>query len=205
MSDGDAGLGWESEGPPGSTPLDPDEAEGLKPAWVATRADLNEAEQANILAALNRAKWRRITSDALLDDKSARDLHRDMFGDVWIWAGRYRTTEKSIGVDPSTIGVRVRDLMLDAKAWLSGRQPMPADQVACELHHKLVAIHPFPNGNGRHARAMTDLLLRSVGAAPFTWGSASLDRIGDARARYIAALRAADDGDYGPLSSFVRG
>jgi Fic-DOC domain mobile mystery protein B len=204
MSDEDFQLGWGSEGPSGSTPLDPDEAEGLKPAWVATRADLNEVEQANILTALTRDKWRRITTDALLDDKSARDLHRDMFDDVWIWAGKYRPTEKSIGVDPRTISVRVRELMLDAKAWLTLGQPMPADQVAYELHHKLVAIHPFPNGNGRHARAMTDLLLRSLGAAPFSWGSASLDKIGATRSRYIASLRAADGGDYGPLSSFVR-
>jgi Fic-DOC domain mobile mystery protein B len=204
MSEGDSLLGWDSDGPPGSTPLDPDETEGLKPAWVATRADLNEVEQANILQALGRAKWHRITSDALLDDKSARDLHRDMFGDVWIWAGKYRRSEKNIGVAPSAIGVGVRDLMLDAKAWLAGDQPMPADQAAYELHHKLVSIHPFPNGNGRHARALTDILLRSLGAAPFTWGRASLDTISDVRRRYIAALRAADRGDYGPLASFVR-
>jgi Fic-DOC domain mobile mystery protein B len=127
-----------------------------------------------------------------------------MFGDVWQWAGRYRTTETNIGVDPRTISVRVRDLMADAKMWLAGPMPLPPDQIGYELHHKLVFIRPFPNGNGRHARQMTDILLRSLGQPRFTWGSANLDDDSTTRNAYIAALRAADGGDYREFAAFVR-
>jgi Fic-DOC domain mobile mystery protein B len=191
-------------GPPGSTPLDPNESDGLIPAWVATRDELNEAEQSNILKAIRRRRWQRCSVEELLDDKAARDLHRDMFGEVWRWAGHYRSTETSVGVDPRTISVRVRDLMADARVWLSPPTSMPLDHVAYEFHHKLVHIHPFPNGNGRHARQMTDILLRAIGQPPFSWGSASLDDDGATGAAYIAALRAADHGDYQALAAFVR-
>jgi Fic-DOC domain mobile mystery protein B len=164
---------------------------------------LNEVEQANILKALSRARWRRVVNVSdLLDDKAARDLHKDMFGDVWSWAGRYRSTERNIGVDPATISVRLRDLMEDTKVWIGGNTPH--DRVACEFHHMLVSIRPFPNGNGRHARAMTDLLLRALGEPPFTWGSGGLDTDGVTRTSYLAALRAADAGDYQQLAAFVR-
>lgn len=195
---------WTHAGPPGSTPLDPDEADGLKPEWVATRDDLNEVEQANILNAVTARRWRTITVAELLDDQAVRDLHRDMFGEVWTWAGQYRRSEKNIGVDPTTISVRVRDLMDDAKAWLGGSTPLPIDQVGYELHHRMVAIHPFANGNGRHAREITNTLLRALGHEPFTWGRRQASEPAEVRARYIAALRAADSGDYEPLARFVR-
>jgi Fic-DOC domain mobile mystery protein B len=195
---------WNRQGPPGSTPLDPNESDGLIPTWIATRDDLNEAEQSNILKAIRQRRWQRCGVEELLDDKAARDLHRDMFGDVWRWAGHYRSTETCVGVDPRTISVRVRDLMADATTWLSPPTSMSFDQVAYEFHHKLVHIHPFPNGNGRHARQMTDILLRAIGQPPFTWGSANLDDDGATRDAYIAALRAADHGDYQALAAFVR-
>jgi Fic-DOC domain mobile mystery protein B len=190
--------------PVGATPLDEDEAAGLRLSWVATRSDLNEAEQDNILRARRKQRWRRCGVLDLLDDKSVRDLHKDMFGTVWAWAGTYRTTEKSIGVDPTTIAVRVRDLVADAHAWLGPPRPLPEDQVAYELHHKLVQIHPFPNGNGRHARELTDLLLRSLGQPPFTWGTATGLTDEAIRRAYLAALRTADRGDYSALAAFVR-
>jgi Fic-DOC domain mobile mystery protein B len=184
---------WNGPGPAGSTPLDLDETEDLIPAWVATRGDLNEAEQRNILKATRRLRWRRCSVEHLLHDQAARDLHRDMFGDVWKWAGRYRSTEKNIGVEPMPTSVRVRDLMADAGMWLS--TSMSLDEIGYEFHHKLVHVHPFPNGNGRHARQMTDILMRALGQPPFTWGSVSLDDDGKTRDVYIAALRAADHGD----------
>ena len=191
-------------GPPGSTPLDPDDAEGLIPSWVATRADLNEAEQRNIVTGLDRRRWRRPSVDVMLDDLTVRDLHKDMFGAVWRWAGTYRRREASIGIDPVRVSTSVRDLMEDARLWVGGEQPMPPDEAGCRLHHRLVLVHPFPNGNGRHGRAMTDLLLRAIDAAPFTWGRVSLDDAGDTRDAYIAALRAADAHDLDPLLHFVR-
>lgn len=194
---------WEAEGPSGSTPLESEELEGLIPSWVATRSDLNEAEQQNILVALDQRRWRRATTEHLLDDLAARELHKDMFGQVWQWAGRYRLTERNIGVEPQMVAVCVRDLMEDAKFWFDGGT-MTSDEAACRFHHRLVQVHPFPNGNGRHARAMTDLLLRSIGTSVFTWGRAGSDGAGAVRAAYIAALRAADSGDFEALATFLR-
>ncbi len=201
---GERSQQWDTEEPAGVTPLVPDEVDGLIPSWIATRAELNEAEQQNILDALSRRRWRSRSTEQVLDDLTARSLHRDMFGDVWTWAGRYRTTERNIGVDPRTIAVCVRDLMEDAKLWIAGTSSRPVDEAATAFHHRLVQIHPFPNGNGRHARAMTDLLLRSLEAEPFTWGRRSQTSSATTRASYLAGLRAADGGDLAALEAFVR-
>ncbi len=114
---------------------------------VATRGDLNEAEQGNILAARRKRRWRRPDVHGLLDDLAARDLHRDMFGQVWSWAGTYRSSEVNIGVAPQEISVRVRDLMEDARLWVGGDRPMKLDEAGYRPHHRLVAIHPLPDGN----------------------------------------------------------
>jgi Fic-DOC domain mobile mystery protein B len=195
---------WADQGPDGSTALDPNEIEGLIPSWVATRGDLNEVEQANIVKALTQPRWRRLSVEGLLDDLTARQLHKAMFDNVWEWAGTYRLTEKTIGVDPFTISVCVRDLMEDAKVWLSGDHPLEPDVVGYRFHHRLVQIHLFPNGNGRHARVMTDLLVAAMGQPPFTWGSASGDPERDVRQAYIAALRDADLRQFDLLAQFVR-
>ena len=204
MTDPHGPEAWESDGPVGSTPLDPDEAAGLIPTWVATRGDLNQVESENIILALDRRRWRHPTTVLLLDDLVVRNLHADMFGKVWCWAGSYRQREVTIGVDPDRIATCVRDLVDDAKHWFQGARPMPLDEAGYRFHHRLVQIHPFPNGNGRHSRAITDLLLLDNHGQPFTWGSADLDVPGGTRNAYIAALRAADDHDYQPLARFVR-
>ncbi|WP_353953180.1 mobile mystery protein B [Knoellia sp. S7-12] len=197
-------AGWGQE-PAGATPLEDEELEGLRQAWVTTREDLNEVEADNILAATNRWLDRRNRLDRLLDDKTVRDLHRDMFGRVWTWAGSYRRTEKSIGIDPIRISVAVRDLVEDAKYWFASDSDVDVDAAAVMFHHKLVLVHPFPNGNGRHSRLMTDLILRAAGGVPFSWGGgANLGVVSAVRADYIKALRAADHGDYTSLATFVR-
>jgi Fic-DOC domain mobile mystery protein B len=134
--------------PEGATPLEDDDVDGLKPSWIADRADLNAAEADNIAAAI--AKWERRPRriETLLDDKVVRDLHRDMFGDVWTWAGTYRTRELSIGVDPYTVSVELRNLIEDAKYWFAKNSDMPLTEAAARFHHKLVLIHPFRNRNG---------------------------------------------------------
>ena len=187
----------------GSTPLTPEESEGLKLSWVLTRQDLDTAEQVSILKALTRAKWQRITVAGLLDDLALRALHRDMFGTVWTWAGRYRSSERNIGVPPEQVATGVRDLVADAALWLAAESPYGLHEAAVRFHHRLVAIHPFANGNGRHARAATDLILRASGARPFTWGARDAHDIAAVRSRYIAALRAADAGDITALMEFV--
>lgn len=188
--------------PPGATPLDPDDLAGLVPSSISTQGELDAFEQANIADAERWVLSRR-GSRAQLDDAFVRELHRRMFHQVWRWAGRYRTSEKNIGEPWHAIPARVRQLCEDARYWIEHRT-YDWTELGARLHHKLVAIHPFPNGNGRHARLMTDALLHRHGQEPFSWGRHQLARPGDARARYIAALRAADGRDFAQLIAFVR-
>ncbi|MCY4046655.1 MAG: mobile mystery protein B [Candidatus Dadabacteria bacterium] len=196
MIDGDA--------PEGATPLDPDECEGLKHKHITTRGELNELEQANVQSGLrwvSRSRRRDILSDDFL-----RGLHKRLFGDVWNWAGTYRRTEKNIGVDPLRIGVEMRKLIDDARYWVQ-RGTFPPLEAAARFHHRLTQIHPFPNGNGRHARIATDLYLeRHFGHDPIAWMPGfDFQADNERRKSYIAALRAADGGDYGLLLRFVGG
>ena len=186
----------------GATPLDESETFGLKQFWISNRDQLNELEFANISRALADRYWHRLSTSEILDDLVLRQLHKAMFSNVWAWAGKYRTTEKNIGCDSREISVRVRELCQSAKLWFNGG--MPIDEAGCKFHFDLVAIHPFANGNGRHARAATNLLLESVGSTPFTWGRTELLTPSETRSTYISALRAADRGDLGPLLAFVR-
>lgn len=186
---------------PGATPLDPDEARGLIPDHIRTQAELNQWEQANVLEG---STWALRTRERdILGEHFVRELHRRLFGKTWRWAGIFRTTGKNIGVDAAQIALQLRELLDNTRYWIEHRT-FPLDGIAVRFHHRLVAIHPFPNGNGRHARLMTDVLLRRNGAAAFSWGGANLDAAGDARDRYLAALRAADAGDYQPLMAMVR-
>jgi Fic-DOC domain mobile mystery protein B len=186
----------------GATPLDPDEAAGLLPAQITTREQLDEWEAENILEGERWAKAAARHRD-VLDDAFLRELHARMFGATWRWAGTYRATGKNIGVEPTRIAVEVRDLVENTKAQLAARAA-PLDEIAARFHHRLVWIHPFPNGNGRHARLLTDLLLQKNGTPPFAWGEGDLERAGEARERYLAALRSADARDFAPLLDFVR-
>lgn len=189
--------------PDGTTPLSDEERDGLKQSWIATRADLDAAEFDNISKALRQRRWSKLSTEELLDDLELRKLHRAMFSDVWQWAGKYRTTEKNIGIDPQRIATEVRNLVANAAYWFQGTY-MTHDESAAKFHHALVAIHPFPNGNGRHARAVADLLLASVGESPFSWGGTGLTRASEMRKAYIAALQSADTGDLKPLLEFAR-
>jgi Fic-DOC domain mobile mystery protein B len=194
-------VGLRLKYPPGATPLDPDEAEGLIPKHVTTQGQLNEWELRNILDG-ERWAFRRKHKD-LLSSEFVRRLHKRMFGETWRWAGTYRTTGKNIGVDSAQIAPMLRDLCADAVAQLEHRS-YPLDELAARFHHRLVWIHPFPNGNGRFSRTMGDLLLVANGATRFTWGAGDLFSENETRQRYLDALRAADAKDFGPLLSFVR-
>ena len=126
-----------------------------------------------------------------------------MYGHVWRWAGQYRSSGKNIGVDAYRIPTDLRQLLHDCRYWIE-HGTYDADEIAARFHHRLVQIHPYPNGNGRHARLATDLLLRSMGYEPFSWGGGDLLDQGEIRARYITALQAADKHDIAPLLAFVR-
>lgn len=190
------------EEPEGATPLDPDEIEGLKFDHITTRSELDELEQANITQGL---QWLgRQRGGDVLSDEFVRRLHQRLFGDVWGWAGAYRLREKNIGIDPFQIPVQLRMLLDNAKFWAENDTYTPLE-AAARFHHRMVQIHPFPNGNGRHARIATDVFLEKHFAhPPVEWASGfDLQADNERRVAYIAALRAADAQDFDPLLEFV--
>jgi len=189
--------------PEEATPLEPEEREGLLQSWITYRNELNEAEQENIARGEAWAHGRRQRRANLLAENFVRNLHRRMFGDVWAWAGDYRRTERNIGIEPHRIPNDMAMMLDDVRYWVA-HDTYAVDEIAVRLHHRLVAIHPFPNGNGRHARLMADLLAERLGGQPFTWGGDSLHDTGELRSRYIEALRAADNHDINPLMEFAR-
>ncbi len=186
--------------PPGATPLDPDERAGLIPGHITTQSELNEWEQLNIVQGEN---WARKQRKEILNEGFLRQLHQQLFGETWKWAGELRKSDKNIGVDWLKIGVELKKLLDDTRYQIE-HASYPPDEIAVRFHHRLVAIHPFPNGNGRHARLMADLLVERLGHPRFTWGRQSLVDAGDTRKRYIAALQAADARDMTPLQAFAR-
>lgn len=188
----------------GATPLTPEEQLELIPS-LATRAQLNEVERLGINTARVWAmRPRALARTDLLSDVFGRELHRRMFQGVWRWAGRYRTTEKNLGWAVSRITEGVRNAFDDAGTQLQ-HASYPLNEVAVRLHHQLVVIHPWPNGNGRHARLVADIVVASRGGAPLTWGAgANLVNVGETRVRYLAAVRGADQRDFGPLLEFAR-
>jgi Fic-DOC domain mobile mystery protein B len=184
----------------GNTPIDDDDADGLRPSWVRTRSDLNDAEAANILEA--RRAIRAPSLDDVLDDLWLRRLHERMFGDVWSWAGKYRRSDRNIGIDWTAISARVRALVDDCRTWVAADDTRVC---AARFHHRLVAIHPFPNGNGRHSRAATDYLCSALELPPPTWGADTFEDTTDLRAAYLHSLRTADrdPDDLEPLIEFM--
>lgn len=183
-----------------ATPLTPDERAALIPTYITLRRELNEAEQIGIDAA---DRWAFARKRDVLDEDMLRALHKRMFGKVWRWAGAFRTTPRNIGVEAWRIGPDVRQLLGDVEFWIA-HQTYPPDEIAARFHHKLVWIHPFPNGNGRWSRLAADLLLTKLGRPRFSWGSGNLLAAAELRRRYIAALKAADGEIYDPLLAFVR-
>lgn len=190
------------DAPDGATPLDPDELEGLKLPHIETRGELDQVEQQNIQEGYNwlarQRKYKDFVSEVFL-----KALHKNLLGSVWSWAGQFRKSEKNIGIDPLHISVELRNLLDDAKFWIDNNT-YSREEFAARFHHRLVKIHPFPNGNGRHARIMTDVILeKELGVEPINWGADSLITDGEHRDRYINALRAADKNDYRSLIEFV--
>jgi len=184
----------------GHTVLGEDDRDGLVPSYVSTRGELFEAEQRNISEAL---LTRAPSTAELLDDAYLRSLHRKMLGSVWSWAGKYRTTNTNLGVPFEQIPGAMRALVLDTQTWVEGDIYEP-DEAAVMFHHRLVFIHPFPNGNGRLGRIAADYLIMSFGRERFSWGASSYASTEELRSAYLACLRAADGGDLSDLMHFAR-
>lgn len=184
-----------------ATPLNPEEREALILTHVTLRGELNELEQRNIAEA---DRWAFARKRRVLDKAFLRGLHRRMFNRVWRWAGDYRTTERNLGIESYRIQPELRQIIDDARYWIEHDTFAP-DELAVRFHHRLVFVHPFPNGNGRWSRLAADLLItQQSGGSRFTWGRANLQATGDVRRAYIDALRAADGYDMTALVDFAR-
>ncbi|MBA2707487.1 MAG: mobile mystery protein B [Gemmatimonadaceae bacterium] len=184
-----------------ATPIDPEEAAELIPSHIATIDQLNQWEAADILNATEwalRRKQSNVPSEGFV-----RRLHQRMFHQTWKWAGHYRATEKDLGSPPSLISTHVRDACGNAAYWLQ-HKVFPPTELAVRFHHRMVVVHPFPNGNGRHARLLADVVLASLDEPELTWGRTNLQQAGTAREDYIRALKLADKGDFQSLIELAR-
>jgi Fic-DOC domain mobile mystery protein B len=188
----------------GQTPLDEEEKRDLIPSLV-TREDLDAFEQENILEARKWVMQKSVLSKLdVFSEKFLLNLHKRMYGHVWKWAGTFRKTNKNIGVDKIYLATELHTLLGDAQYWLE-YQTYPISDLAVIFHHRLVKIHLFPNGNGRHARMCADVIVAKFGGEKLSWGGNSdLTKPDEIRTRYIAALREADGGNYEPLLAFAR-
>jgi len=183
-----------------ATPLTPAERDDLIPTHITVRGELNELEQKNIAAA---DRWAFSRRHVVTRDRFLKSLHKRMFDRVWRWAGTYRTTERNLGVQPFEIEPALRQTLDDARYWIEHKS-FPSDEIAVRFHHRLVSVHPFPNGNGRWSRLAADVLITQLGSTRFTWGGANLQAAGDVRKSYIDALHTADEHDLELLIRFAR-
>ncbi len=188
----------------GQTPLDEDEKEGLLIPTIATRGELDEFEQQNIEQAILWIMTRSFKSEEIFSEVFIKNIHKRMYGNVWSWAGKFRESNKNIGVDKWQISTELKYLLDDAKYWLYNKIYTP-DEQAIRFKHRIVKIHCFPNGNERHSRLMADIIIEKIFKQPlYTWGAKNLTKRGDNRANYLGAIRNADKGDIKPLLSFAR-
>ncbi len=188
--------------PNGATPLDKSEMEGILPTNITTKSELDRWEHDNINEALAWVEKQKVKN--ILNEPFMKLLHKKMFCNVWKWAGSFRQSEKNIGVPWYRISIELKKLCDDVKYWIEN-ETFQEDEIAVRFHHRLVSIHLFPNGNGRHARLAADILLENtLNKPPFTWGNTNLVKQGDDRKRYIDSLHAADRGEYELLLRFAR-
>lgn len=189
----------------GETPLDEDEKEGLLIPTIATRGELDEFEQQNIENAMLFYWNRSISFTRFFTEDFVKEVHRKMYGDVWRWAGEFRKTNKNIGVDKWQVQTDLKSLLDDAYFWVQNKVYSP-DEIAVRFKHRIVSIHCFPNGNGRHSRLMADLLIYGAFKEdePFSWGGSTLVKKSEARDLYLKALKEADKGNIQPLIQFAK-
>ena len=197
-------MGLELEYIDGQTPLEEDEKEGLLIPTIATREELDEFEQQNIEQAIQWTLRRSFKTEAIFTEDFLKAVHKRMYGNVWAWAGAFRKTNKNIGVDKWQIATELKTLLGDTLYWIKNNT-YPPEEITIRFKHRLVSIHCFPNGNGRHSRLMADIVIEKIFKQPvYTWGAANLVQQGHTRTAYLNAIWAADAGDITTLMAFTR-
>lgn len=197
-------MGLELEYGDGQTPLSEEEKDGLLIKIITTHGELDEHEQLNIEKAIEWTIKTRFKKDQILSPEFIKTLHKKMLGDVWSWAGKFRKSEKNIGVKWITIGIELQALIDDTTYWIAHNSFSP-DEIAIRFKHRLVNIHCFSNGNGRHSRIMADIIMESIfGLEPFTWNNSNMVKPDETRRNYINAIREGDKGNIQPLIDFAK-
>jgi Fic-DOC domain mobile mystery protein B len=197
-------MGLDLEYIEGQTPLEQDEMDGLLISTIATRGELDEFEQQNIEKAIMWSLNRSFKADMIFNERFIRKLHTQMYGDVWSWAGEFRKTNKNIGMDWWKIAIELKYLLDDVLYWYKN-DIFPPDEIDIRFKHRLVSIHCFPNGNGRHSRLMADIIIEKIYKKPiFSWGASNLSKEGNNRKTYLKAVKAADNGNYNFLLDFAK-
>ncbi len=190
----------------GQTPLDENECEGLRIRTISTKRELDEFEQKNIEQAVQWSIGKKIKVDSLLSEQFIKSIHKRMYSEVWKWAGIFRKSEKNIGIESWKISTELKMLLDDTKFWIENKS-YSEDEIAIRFKHRIVSIHCFPNGNGRHSRLMADLIAEKIfNRKTFTWGqsNSNLSNASDQRSKYLLALKKADRGDFNDLINFAR-
>ena len=197
-------MGLEFDYKDGQTPLDDDEKEGLKIKSITTQGELDEFEQLNIEKAVEWTIHTKLRPEKILTEKFIKDLHKRMYSDVWKWAGEFRKTEKNIGIPWTKIGIELKILLDDSKYWIDNKT-FPPEEIAIRFKHRIVSIHCFPNGNGRHSRMMADIIMESIfGEEIFSWHQSNMGKANETRKKYISSLKEADNGNYNNLIEFAK-
>jgi Fic-DOC domain mobile mystery protein B len=188
----------------GQTPLDDEEKEGLLIQTIATRGELDEFEQQNIESAIQWSIGLSLKPDLIFTESFVRSVHKRMYDQVWKWAGEFRKSNKNIGTDKWQIPTSLKSLLDDTKYWYEKNVYEP-DEIAIRFKHRIVSIHCFPNGNGRHSRLMADIIIQKVFMKPeFSWGTSAFISDTAARDNYLKAIKLADKGDFSLLLEFAR-
>ncbi|PZE15572.1 mobile mystery protein B [Putridiphycobacter roseus] len=187
----------------GQTPLDEEEKEGLKIKSITTQGELDEFEQLNIEKAVEWTIHANLKPEKILTEKFVKDLHKKMYSDVWKWAGQFRKSNKNIGIEWTQIGIELKTLLDDTKYWINNKT-FPPEEISIRFKHRIVAIHCFPNGNGRHSRMIADIVMEYIFKLEiFSWNQSNMVKADDTRKKYIVALRKADQGDVTELIKFA--
>lgn len=187
----------------GQTPINEEEKEGLRIVTISTQKELDEFEQLNIEEALQWVFTKKFKPQQVFTEKFICNLHKRMYGNVWSWAGKFRKTEKNIGVKSYLIPMQLKNLCDDSLFWIENKT-YTSKEIAIRFKHRLVSIHCFPNGNGRHSRLMADIIIEKIfGNTPFSWGAENLSKDGNTRKAYLKAVKEADNNKYQPLLDFA--